>query len=379
MTNGTPRPTKSSFESQDVHKVGFGEALSLDLRPIGQFVQESHEIEFLIQDVIVAGQPGVIAARFKSLKTSLAIDAIISMATAKPFLGYWPVPKPVSCLILSAESGKAAIKETCCRIAASKRLDARDIDLGLFSTLSPALQSKDCLAGIQRVIEERELRCLMIDPAYMAIADANQNDLVAMAKIFGPLGRIIESTGCSIILVHHYRKNSGLGTGCPTLEEVTGSGFAEWARFWLLLNRRREWDDTTGQHWLWLVTGGSAGFGARWWLDVREGRSNDPGGRVWGPQVVAASEAERKEKADREAQKAEKESTNLEDARHKVLEALHQCPEQRATKNRLKQLANIGDTKLATAISRLLAAGEILPVKVTAGNGQQYDGYTLAS
>jgi hypothetical protein len=323
----------SSAESPDVNLLD-------DLMPVSQFVRQTHFVDYLIPFVAVKGQPGVISARSKSLKTTVALDALLSMATARPFLGHWEVSSAVRCAMLTAESGAPTIDETLCRIADAKGIDPEEIHNAMISCRCPRLQSRAWLDTIRRTIEERELACLVIDPTYLAAAGVKQNDLSAVAAMLEPVSRIIQDTGCTIWFVHHNRKVTESRYGCPTLEEITGSGWGEWARFWLLLNRRREWDDETGRHWLWLVTGGSAGFGARKWLDVHEGKPTDSGGRVWEVDVEAAIEGEEKEKARKEAAKEQGTKDRFAADRQAACESLAELPDCTGTKTDIRDGAS---------------------------------------
>ena len=378
LHNGTARAAKESTGSVSISGEAryepAGEVLLSDLLPMSEFVKQSHHVEYLIPFAIVAGQPGVISARTKSLKTTVAIDANISMATATPFLGFWKVPSPIKCGILSAESGSATIAETIRRIARSKGVIPEEIENCLVSSRCPRLQSQNWLDEIRRAIGENGLRCLTIDPTYMAIAGIKQNDLSSVAALLEPVSRIISDTGCAVLMVHHNRKVSDMRYGCPTLEEITGSGFAEWARFWLLLNRRREWDDTVGQHWLWFVTGGSAGFGSRKWLDVTEGKPTDPGGRIWEVEVVAAGEGESREKAERSRQQKEQRETKLLDDQKAIAEVLRKCGG-KSTKTELRDRTRFNSDRLGAALAFLLDRGDIVPCTVCKGNKREYEGF----
>ena len=68
--------------------------------------------EYLVEGILAAGQPCVIAASKKSLKTTTAIDLAMSLASRSPFLGKFHVPKSVRVALMSGESGDAVIQET---------------------------------------------------------------------------------------------------------------------------------------------------------------------------------------------------------------------------------------------------------------------------
>lgn len=350
-----------------------------NLRPVSEFIKQCRKVEYLIPFAIVAGQGGIVSAKMKSLKTTISLDANVSMASATKFLGEWEVPAPVRCGILSGESGEATIKADLIRIARARGLNAKagDLDNCFVDAVCPRLQSQDWLDEIRRVIDTHELRCLTIDPTYLAAAGVKQNDLSAVAAMLEPVSRIIQDTGCTIIMVHHNRKVSEIRYGCPTLEEITGSGFGEWARFWLLLNRRREWDDQEGRHWLWLVTGGSAGFGSRKWLDALEGKPTDPGGRLWEVEIVPAGEGEAREKAERESQKQTRETEQRDADKRKLIDILRKCDGRREVKSELEARAGMNGTRITRLLAELLESGDIVTARVKRGNGREYDGFAL--
>ena len=55
------------------------------------------------------------------------------------------------------------------------------------------------------------------------------------------------------------------------LPDMAWSGFAEFARQWLMLSRRESYVDGTGEHKLYLRAGGSAGHSQLLNLDISEG------------------------------------------------------------------------------------------------------------
>src|ERR1700693_2426713 len=64
---------------------------------------------YLIPGILTACQPGGLFGAFKTLKTSLTADLLISLASGTPFLDHFPVAESGPTLFLSGESGLAAL------------------------------------------------------------------------------------------------------------------------------------------------------------------------------------------------------------------------------------------------------------------------------
>jgi len=101
------------------------------------------ETRYLIPGVLTAAQPGGIFGAFKTLKTSLTADLLISLASGTPFLGHFPVAEPGRTLFLSGESGLAALQSIARRIAAARGLSLETLDNFELSPKLPNLDSPD--------------------------------------------------------------------------------------------------------------------------------------------------------------------------------------------------------------------------------------------
>ncbi len=253
----------------------------------GQF-----ETRYLIPGILAAGQPGGIFGAFKTLKTSIAADLLISLASGTPFLNHFPVAQPGKALFLSGESGLAALQSIARRVCAARSLN---LDLLVNFELSPRLPRLDSSADVRalrRVITNKRPVCVIIDPAYLSIRGDDARNLFAMGSLLRPLAEIGDATGCTILVVHHC-KRSKLGSGDPaTLDDVAWSGFAEFAAQWVLLSRRRRFDPEFGRHELWFSAGGRAGHHGLWALDASEGVAGGIERRKWKTAIRPVSIAE---------------------------------------------------------------------------------------
>ncbi len=174
------------------------------------------------------------------------------------------------------------------------------------------------------------------------------------------LNKVMDETGCTIILCHHAKKGTGANQfDPPELESMAWAGFQEWARQWILLGRRAPYaPDSGGYHELWLVTGGTAGHPGLWALDVTEGTREDPRGRRWDVTVRKASEARQEEAQQREAVKDQRDQQHRNSDREKVLKAYALFP-QGETSRCVRESAGLSGTKFGPINLGLFEEGVI--------------------
>ncbi|HEV8000530.1 MAG TPA: AAA family ATPase, partial [Planctomycetaceae bacterium] len=213
----------------------------------GQF-----ETRYLIPGILAAGQPGGIFGAFKTLKTSLTADLLISLGSGTPFLGQFEVAQPGRTLFLSGESGLAALQSIARRICASRGLSLDELDDFELSPKLPRFDNAADVRALRRIIRDKRPVCVAIDPAYLAMRGDDARNLFAMGTLLRPLAEICHETGCTVLVVHHCKRSRLAPSGPATLDDIAWSGFAEFSAQWLLLSRRRQFDPDLGRHELWL-------------------------------------------------------------------------------------------------------------------------------
>src|SRR5437764_12826055 len=98
-------------------------------RDSASFAREEYRREWLVEQILAAGQPAVLGGPKKTLKTSLAIDLAISLGSGRPFLGRFAVPRRARVAVLSGESGAATLQETARRVCAARGVELEDCDV----------------------------------------------------------------------------------------------------------------------------------------------------------------------------------------------------------------------------------------------------------
>ena len=68
---------------------------------LAELVERDVNVEYLVEDLIVAQQPILLAGPVKSLKTSLMLDLSLALATGVPFLGTFRVLRKIAVAVLT--------------------------------------------------------------------------------------------------------------------------------------------------------------------------------------------------------------------------------------------------------------------------------------
>jgi hypothetical protein len=374
------------FERADFSDLQNGNAPSNRFKAItsAELANVSPEIEYLVDGVLVKGQPCILAGGKKTLKTNLLVDLSLTLSHGGLFLGAFKAQNAVRVGMLSGESGAATIAETARRIANAKRWGLEYFDGVLWGFTLPRLGEPGDMAALRSFIVANKLDVLIIDPTYLALplGDSAANLFEVGAKLI-VLTELGQELGCTIILAHHTRKNVVNAFEPPELEDIAWAGFPEWARQWILIGRRQKYDpEQGGHHRLWLNLGGSVGHSSLWALNVDEGTRQDPGGRKWVVDVVRASaaraEAAASDSERRTVELNQKQAADAERDRKAILTALAKFPEGDTAKV-IREAARLSGTRFTPTVSDLVAEGAVERLKIQKGNGHGYDGYRLST
>ena len=273
--------------------------------------------EWLIEDVFVWGMPALIGGPKKGMKTSTLVDLVVSIATGTPFLGHFAVPRPRRVCLISGESGKAALRRTLLNVCRSRGIDPNIENLHWLFEL-PALGGQVDRDALTSGIKERGDEVVVIDPAYLSIlkgapARTRTENLFEFGSILADASNAITAGGATPVFAHHMRKLNQRFEPLD-LDDLTQSGFAEFFRQWILLNRRERYDGQ-GLHRLFMSLGGSSGQSGEYEVDIDEGKlAADFSGRKWDVAVTGQVDLIGREQAARAEAEAAKQRAKEEKA-----------------------------------------------------------------
>jgi hypothetical protein len=363
-----PAPQHSNQEPKRFKSITIADLANKDLR-----------VEYHIEDVLPARMPTIWTGGFKDLKTSTALDAAISIHTATPFLGRFPILSGGNAGYFSCEAADVVINEIARRICRAKGLKVENVALPV-SFETPNLGRRDDLKALRLFVEDNGLRVLFLDPAYLlmpGVGDKANNLLVVGAQL-RRLNALIEKTGVTIVLLHHItrtamRKDKRLA---PELGDSAWAGYAEWARAWVCIRRRKNFDpESKGEHKLLMATGGSTGHHGLFAVDITEGARTDPGGRRWDVQVRLASDVLVDEGPDgddrKEAQKRDREQRREKQDEKELLAALDALVASTGSPavsyNQVKTKSRLSTLRMKQAMARLRETIDEVTITVQCG------------
>lgn len=336
------------------------------------------DVRFLVDRILVDGQPCMVAGPSKSLKTSLLLDMALSLSQAGYFLGKFPVTQAVTVGMMTGESGLPTVQETIRRIARAANVDPTAIRNLVISERVPKFGHLLHEDAFRAFVQEFAIEVVIVDPAYMCLDGENQANLAAQGEQLRRMNEICREHGVSLVLCHHTKKETARRYEPLELVDLTGAGHGEWARQWILLSRREPYESGTGCHRMWCNVGGSTGHGGLWGLNIDEGNYTDEGGRFWSVGVLDADEARQEASTQRGKDKQDAKARKLEEDLQKAVEAFIEFPNGE-TKNVLKSRAGLSGTRFDATLAELLKRRQVVPCQVSKSNWKApVEGFKLA-
>ena len=323
--------------------------------------------EFLIENVLVEGQPCIIGDPKKCLKTSIMLDMAVSLASGIPFLRRFEVPVPKRVLVMSGESGLVTIRNTIRRIADSADLDPEEIDKLFICDRVPRLDNFSHIAILKKTLEDFCPDVVVFDPAYLMLTTDKPESLFATGGQLSAISLLCQIHGATIIIAHHNSKSSNVLGRTPDLDDLSWSGFAEFARQWILVSRNKAYDPMTGDQHIKMVVGGSYGHGGEYDIHIQEGVFPD---RRWDIEMMDLNGIIR--------QTAKKSATERkeEERRKRILKVFAQNSEP-VSKTQIVKFSGVNNNHVSKIVGSLVSERIIEECSISGSRGPTAAGYRL--
>lgn len=340
------------------------------------------DLEWLVDDLLVKGQPAAIGGPTKSLKTTFGLSLALKLATGGLWLDRFQIQQARRVLMMSGESGLGTIQETAKRICRSWGWSLGRIENFHLSAAIPRFDRPEHCVELERIIRKLDLEVVFVDPWYLAcgaVGNASSN-VYDMGNLLSDFSGIGARTGVTLVILHHTRKNLLSPHEPLDHTDLAGAGIAEFVRAWLLFNRRKKYNPSTpGLHKMWFTWGGSAGQSGLMAIDVDETR-DERNTRQWEIETLTAEQARQREaesdEEDKEQRADKKRIRAMERKRLKLVGHLRANPDGDSV-NGIKSPCGLKTDEAETILGELEEAGFVERCEITKSNRQKYSGYRL--
>jgi len=168
--------------------------------------QANAEQQWLVETLWTAGGVGVVGGTPKSLKTWLALELAVSVASGTPCLGRFQVQRKGVCLIYLAEDQPCDVRERLQHLCRHRSLALDALDVHVISEPSLRLDYDTDIARLDATLAVYKPRLLLLDP-FVRLHRANENDAQDVARILASLRQLQRRHQTAVLVVHHTRKN----------------------------------------------------------------------------------------------------------------------------------------------------------------------------
>lgn len=345
-----------------------------------EFASGDYRPEWLIKNVLVKGEPAGIGGPMKAMKTSLAVDMAISLATGTPFVGTFEVPRAVPTAIVSCESGQATLVGTRKNVLKAKgfRSDYKS-NLLHWCFDAPRFTDEAALELFVGLQADRGVSVAFLDPLYQMLGDVNAASIFDTGSRLGVVSKMFLAKGITPIILHHANRQLMPGKQMQ-LSNLSHAGFAEFVRQFILVNRKDEYVEGSGYHRLSMSIGGSAGHSGGYVVEIDEGKMEDDfQGRKWEVRVTKASDHYTKKTPEqREAERfgKEQQTEQLEEKTFlEKLDAVVLSGLPAMSINELKSAAKWLTSRAKRVAHRMVEKGIVEPHTFKKATGPKIEGY----
>jgi RecA-family ATPase len=183
---------------------------TLSVVRIGEIALEQNTHRWLIDQLWGASSVGVIGGAPKCSKTWLALDMALSVATGTACLNKYDVPEPGPVLIYLAEDALTVVRERVEGMARQRGLDLHAVNIHVITAPTLRLDRGPHRTQLLETARRMRPRLLLLDPL-VRLHGIDENNAGEVAQLLAYFRSLQREMDCSVVLVHHTRKNAAGG------------------------------------------------------------------------------------------------------------------------------------------------------------------------
>lgn len=192
---------------------------ALVVRRIAEIPEHAPTQRWLVEELWGRGAVGILGGAPKSCKSWLGLDIALSVASATPCLGRFPVQRAGPALVYLAEDAAPMVRRRILGICRHRRLDIEALDLHLIDAPSLRLDLESDRTRLAGAVERLGPSLLLLDPL-VRLHRADENSSADVSALLGFLRELQRRFDTAVVLVHHMSKKHRAQLG----QALRGSG-----------------------------------------------------------------------------------------------------------------------------------------------------------
>ena len=202
-----------------------GRDKTFPVRHVAAIEPKPKDALWLVESLWAASGVGIVGGLPKSLKTWLATELAIAVASGKDALGRFPVKLSGPVLVYAAEDDLPAMRARFQAVADARGVALKDAPVYLIDVPALRLDDHDQLRRLHRTVANLRPRLLVLDP-FIRVVRLDENSAQEVSAVLGSLRALQRELDVAVLLVHHMRKSPSAHLG----QQLRGSSdFAAWS------------------------------------------------------------------------------------------------------------------------------------------------------
>jgi len=213
---------KAEAEFKTSKKTEETSSINLDLTECDSFKDFMYKDlampEFMVKGVWQDKSVGIMAGEPKTMKSMMAIDMGLSVATGTGFLGSFATNQG-AVLYIQEEINTADVKNRVFKMSEAKGITNThrnfipDLNFHVINNVGFDITTREHRVVIEHQIEKLNIKLLILDPMYMMLGDKDENSATELRPVLQWLTSLRERYECSVLLIHHFKKSDSKRVG----------------------------------------------------------------------------------------------------------------------------------------------------------------------
>jgi hypothetical protein len=194
------------------------------IRHVATIEPKPKDALWLVESLWAASGVGVVAGLPKTLKTWLATELAVAVASGEDALGRFPVRQVGPVLVYAAEDDLPSMRTRFQAVADARGVTLKDTPVYLIDLPALRLDDPVQLRRLHSTVATLRPRLLVLDP-FVRVVCLDENSAQEVSAVLGSLRTLQRELDVAVLLVHHMRKSPSGHLG----QQLRGSGdFAAW-------------------------------------------------------------------------------------------------------------------------------------------------------